>query len=215
MLSPTFLIAAAALVGWLLGLPSSTILRLLDAGPTDIADGGFAAGVARDPALQTFQAVAFGVLAWHFGATPEFLAYAALSLVLALVLFIDLRTRYVYGEVAYPGIIAGIVLTPLVAGGPWWGGFLSTLLGAAVFGLLYLMGRLLYRGGEPLATGDITIGALVGSVVGLDHLGPAIVYGVLLSGVIAVIYVVRTRSFNSFLPYGPGLCLGALIALVQ
>ena len=209
------MIVAAALVGWLLGLASANVLRVLRAGHASVVVRGFAGRLVRDPALQGFQAIVFGVLAWHFGATPELLAYCALSVVLALVLFIDLRTRYVYGEVAYPGIIAGIVLTPLVAGGPWWGGLLSTLLGAAVFGLLYLLGRVLYRGGEALATGDITIGALVGSVVGLGHLGPAIVYGVLLSGVIAVIYVVRTRSFNSFLPYGPGLCLGALLALVR
>ncbi|HEX5417202.1 MAG TPA: hypothetical protein VFZ25_16175 [Chloroflexota bacterium] len=207
-------LVATAAFGWLLGIPSARLVRALGAGSAVTVPSRWAL-LAPDPALQGLQSALFAVLAWHFGPTPGGLVYAALSVVLTLVLFIDLRTRFVYGFVAYPGIVAGILLTPLVAGGPWWGGLASALIGGAIFGALYLLGRLLYRGGEPLATGDITIGALVGSVVGLGHLGPAIVYGVLLSGFFALFYAARTRSLSSFLPYGPGLCLGALLALVR
>lgn len=202
-------------VGWLLGVPGARVVRECGAAPKHGRPRRLVAYLATDPALQALQALILGVLAWHFGPSVELLAYGALSVVLTIVLFIDLRTRFVYGVVAYPGILAGVVLTPLVVGGAWWGGLVSAAAGAAIFGALYLLGRLLYRGGEPLATGDITIGALVGSVVGIGHLGPAIVYGVLLSGAFALIYAARTRSLQSYLPYGPGLCLGALLALVR
>lgn len=208
-------VIVAICAGWLIGLAGARVVRECGAGPKSLVRWRIVGYIAPDPALQTLQALIFGVLAWHFGPTLELLVYGALSVVLTLVLFIDLRTRYVYAAVAYPGILAGVVLTPLVAGGPWWGGLLSALIGTAVFGALYLLGRLLYRGGEPLATGDITIGALVGSVVGLGNLGPAIVYGVLLSGAFALIYAARTRSLHGYVPYGPGLCLGALLALVR
>ena len=139
---------------------------------------------------------------------------ALLALPLVVVLFVDLRTRYVYSVVAYPGILAGLALSPLVRGGAPWDGLAGALAGTLVLGGLYLVGRLAYRGGEPLGSGDVTIGGLVGATVGLGALLPALVGGAVLNGLFAAALALRRRSLKSYLPYGPGLCLGALAALL-
>ena len=41
----------------------------------------------------------------------------------------------------------------------------------------------------------------------------ALVWGVLLSGVLAIAFLVTSRSRQAFMPYGPGLCLGGLATL--
>jgi prepilin signal peptidase PulO-like enzyme (type II secretory pathway) len=205
------LVAGCGALGWLLGYPLGLAARRLEAGP----DGPPTPRLVVDPLLQGFQALTLVALSWRFGLSTQLAVFGALSLFLTLVLFVDLRARFVYGVIAYPGIVAGVVLTPLVQHAAPWEGLVSAALGAAVFGLLYLLGRVLYRGGEPLATGDVTIGALVGSIVGIGQLIPAVFFGVCLSGLFAVALAVHRRSLHAYLPYGPGLCLGALIALLR
>jgi prepilin signal peptidase PulO-like enzyme (type II secretory pathway) len=168
-----------------------------------------------DPGLQAFQSLSLAVLAVRYGASFQLAIYGALSLFLTLVLFVDLRTRFVYGSIAYPGICAGIVLTPLAQGGVLWEALASAIVGGVVFGLIYLIGRLLYRGSEPLAGGDVVIAVLVGSVVGLGNILTAIVLGTLFSGLLAIGFAIWHRSTKVYLPYGPGLCLGALVALLR
>jgi leader peptidase (prepilin peptidase)/N-methyltransferase len=204
-----------AAIGWLLGLPIAFIARWFRAGRAGHAAAREARLLAIDPLLQGFQAVVLGILAWRFGPTIQLAVYGALSLVLTLVLFIDLRTRFVYSIVAYPGIVAGIILSPIAGGAVAWDGLASALLGAAALGAVYIVGRVLYRGAEPLARGDVIIGGLVGSVVGLGRLFPAIFYGIVLSSLLALVFVARFRTVKMYFPYGPGLCLGALVALLR
>jgi prepilin signal peptidase PulO-like enzyme (type II secretory pathway) len=209
------LTGGAALLGVLAGVPLALAARQLGAAMKWPVRPGVWRVFGADPVLQTFQAATLVALVTRYGLSTQFAIYAALSLVLTLILFVDLRTRFVYGIVAYPGIVAGIVLTPLAQGGAFWEALASAVVGGVVFGALYLIGRLLYRGAVPLAGGDVVIAALVGSVVGLGNIVPAIFLGVFFSGMFAVGFAIWHRSTKLYLPYGPGLCLGALAALLR
>lgn len=222
-------IGASALAGWLVGVPLGHLTRRLCArgrvdderdgaatepGPPPGRAAGPRAALVPDGPLQAFQAALFAALAVRFGPSAQLVLAALLALPLVVVLFVDLRTRYVYSVVAYPGILAGLALSPLVRGGAPWDGLAGALAGTLVLGGLYLVGRLAYRGGEPLGSGDVTIGGLVGATVGLGALLPALVGGAVLNGLFAAALALRRRSLKSYLPYGPGLCLGALAALL-
>jgi hypothetical protein len=126
----------------------------------------------------------------------------------------DLRHRYVYTIVAAVGAVLGIALGWYVHDAPWWSGLAGAAGGFVSFLLIYAIGRLLYRGQEPLARGDITIAAMVGAGAGVCTL-TALVYGVLASGVFAIGVLIARRSRHTYLPYGPGLCLGGLLTLFR
>jgi prepilin signal peptidase PulO-like enzyme (type II secretory pathway) len=214
-LTGAIVIGVSLAFGWMVGLPLALLASRLGGDRLHIHFRLGARALIVDPPLQAFQALTIALLAVRFGLSPQLAIYGALSLVLTIVLFVDLRTHFVYGVVAYPGILVGVVLSPIAQGGVFWEGLASAAIGGLVFSALYGLGRLLYRGGVPLASGDIIIAALVGSIVGTGHLVPAILLGVLFSGILAVAYALRARSMSVYLPYGPGLCLGALVALLR
>jgi prepilin signal peptidase PulO-like enzyme (type II secretory pathway) len=215
MLYLLLLTAGAGAFGWFLGIPLSLAASHLQAGWNRSPMNRVSRLLAPDPPLQAFQALTLAALALRFGWSLPLVAYGAISLALTLVLFVDLRTRLVYIAVAYPGIVLGIILSPVGGGGAIWDGLASAALGATAFGALYGIGRILYRGATPLAGGDVIVAALAGAAVGLPHLFTALVLGTLLNGVLAVATAIRRGSLQGYLPYGPGLCLGALIALLR
>jgi prepilin signal peptidase PulO-like enzyme (type II secretory pathway) len=114
--------------------------------------------------------------------------------------------------VAVIGLALGLLMGWHFHGVEWYWSVVGALGGGLVFGVLYGLGRLIYRGGEPMARGDITIAAMVGAGAASCVL-TALVYGVLASGLIALGVLAVTRSRHVYMPYGPGLCLGGLATL--
>src|SRR5581483_5554540 len=165
------LVAAWAVIGWLLGAAAVPPMRArLAADEPQLAPPWRLAALGplgADPLLQGMLAAAFGVLGAARGPTPALVVQSGYALVLILVLVIDARTRYVYNVVAYPGIAAAVVLTPLALGQPLWSGLAGALAGALVISALRVVGKVLFRGQEAIASGDVTIAALVGATVGL------------------------------------------------
>src|SRR5581483_1073621 len=101
-------------------------------------------------------------------------------------------------------LVSGLSLGSTIAGG---------LLGAGVMLVFYLGGRLLYRGAEPLGSGDVTIAAIMGCMVGYPRVVIALFLGSLASAAFGLAAMVVGRGGRrTYIPYGPGLCLGALVA---
>jgi prepilin signal peptidase PulO-like enzyme (type II secretory pathway) len=210
---PTVL--AATLVGWCLGWVSAWAtdwLQLQDELPS-AARGP----LIRDPIVQIGTALVWAAAPllldqewWHW------IAAGLIAVPLLQVTVTDLRHRYVYTWVAIFGAVLGIALGWLVhTDQQWWYGLLGAAGAFITFLAIYGIGRLLYRGDvEPLARGDITIAVMVGAGAGACTLS-ALVYGVLASGIFALGVLIARRSRHSFLPYGPGLCLGGLITLFR
>jgi leader peptidase (prepilin peptidase)/N-methyltransferase len=201
-----------ALAGFGIGWLSALLTQWLT--PADEAPRiRFRSLLVRDPLVQ-------GALALVWAATPvlvqgdlvRWLEGGLLAVPLVQVAVTDLRTRYVYTVVAVLGLAIGLGFGWQFYAGPWWSSIAGALAGGQVFVVLYLLGRLIYRGGEPMARGDITIAAMVGAGAATFALN-ALVYGVLAGGVLALALLIATRSRHAVIPYGPGLCLGGLITL--
>jgi hypothetical protein len=206
----------AAGVGWCLGWLSALATRHLQ---LDVDDSLPAPPVGpsvllADPLVQGGCALAWAIAAWSAtGAWYRWASAGLLAVPLIQVTVTDLRHRYVFTLVALIGMGLGIASSWIVRDGVWWQGLAGAVGGGLAFGMVYLLGRLLYRGGEPLARGDVTIAAMVGAASGTCT-GTALVYGVLLSGLFALLVLVYRRSRHVYLPYGPGLCMGGLITLL-
>jgi prepilin signal peptidase PulO-like enzyme (type II secretory pathway) len=225
----------AAILGWVLGWLSAWLSDW--AQPPDEAQPIRGRGpLVRDPLVQGGLAVIWAAIPFVLGAGPlqgggagplgggdaeasarvedplRWLEAGLLAVPLVQVAVTDLRTRYVYTLVAGSGLLLGLAFGWQLHGVQWWWSVVGALGGALLFGALYGVGRLMYRGGEPMARGDITIAAMVGAGAAMCVLN-ALVYGVLAGGIIALVVLVAARSRHVYMPYGPGLCLGGLVTL--
>jgi prepilin signal peptidase PulO-like enzyme (type II secretory pathway) len=202
-------------VGWCLGWASAWLTAWLQSGDSDTA----AVSVGPRPLLPDPIVQSASALAW--AAMPVFLAgdwwrwaeAGLLSVPLIQVAVTDFRTRYVYTVIAWIGLALGLAFGWQVHGTEWWTSVAGAVGGFAAFGVLYLLGRLIYRGRvEAMARGDITIAAMVGA--GSAACTPqALFLGVLVGGLLAAGVLIARRSRHGFMPYGPGLCLGGLATL--
>lgn len=202
----------AGLMGFALGWLSSVLTEWLTP-PEEAPKIRWRSALVRDPLVQGALTVIWAAIPVLIeGDVLRWLEAGFLALPLVQVAVTDLRTRYVYTVVAVIGLVLGLALGWHFHGGPWWSGIAGALGGAALMGAFYLLGRLVYRGGEPLARGDITIAAMVGAGAASMALS-ALVYGILAGGVLALGWLAVTRSRQGVMPYGPGLCLGGLLTL--
>jgi leader peptidase (prepilin peptidase)/N-methyltransferase len=178
------------------------------------ADRGGRVGFGRAWLAALLSALVVGAFLWRFGPSPKGLIDALYALLLLAMLVIDYRHRRVYPALCGPGIALGMALTPVTTGSAG-SGVLGTLAAGGLGLFFYGLGRLSYRGREPLGRGDVLLAALVGALVGWERVGTALLTGALLVAVVAIVLLVtRRRRAGDYLPYGAGLCAGALVALL-
>ena len=91
----------------------------------------------------------------------------------------------------------------------------SAPAGAGVVAAMALVGFgvLLGGGGLGLGIGDGKLIILMGAMIGWPGVFPAVVYGILLGGLVAVVMLVRHGRGATF-SYGPYLAAGAALALL-
>ena len=167
-----------------------------------------------DLVLELAMLGAFAALALRSPMGPLLLVHLAFAALLLAILVIDLRHREVYFVLGYGGIVLAVALAPLAMSGGFFGALGGGLVGALIFGGFYVLGRLLYRGREPLGTGDVTIAALLGAMTGFPGVLTALGIGILAGGIGAVFILARSGSRTAYMPYGPALCLGGLFVLL-
>lgn len=202
----------AAIAGFVLGWLSAALTDWVQP-PEEALPIRWRSGLLRDPLVQVGLAVIWAAIPFVLsGGLVRWLEAGLLAVPLVQVAVTDLRTRYVYTVVAGAGLALGLGLGWHFHNVEWFWSVIGAAVGALIFGLLYGIGRLVYRGGEPMARGDITIAAMVGASAAMCVLS-ALVYGVLASGIIALGVLLVLRSRHVYMPYGPGLCLGGLATL--
>ncbi len=165
-------------------------------------------------------------------ATAFLLPYSVYSAIFVLVLVIDLEHKLILNVVMYPAwglALLGSLLHP----DPHF--YRLALLGGALgFGLLfliYLLGELFVkvmskmRGKAIHAVafgfGDVRLGGFIGLVLGFPKVLTAILIGILLGGLGALLYwfvravILRRYSLFTAIPYGPFLVAGAMYVLLS
>jgi leader peptidase (prepilin peptidase)/N-methyltransferase len=169
------------------------------------------AGPARgDVVLELATAGIFAALSLVWPLDVTLAVHCAFATLLMIILAIDLRHREVYLVLGYGGIVLALLVAHFSMSGGLFSAAVGGLIGALGFGGLYLLGRVIYRGGEPLGTGDITIAALLGSMAGFPGVFTALLVGIMAGGIGAVLILTMGGGRKVFMPYGPALCLGGL-----
>lgn len=212
--APILLIAAASLVGALLGW--FPLAAWADRNIHKPADERMPLPRLRVwSALAT--AVSFGLLTWRFGldpVLPALLALAATGVVLSIV---DLTEHRLPNAVLLPTLV--VLAVPLVIASALsgeWMRLLWALAGGAGMFLFYFVLALISPAG--MGMGDVKFAAPLGLVLGWFGWNVWLVglaAGFIIGGVVSLVALALRRvSIRGSIPFGPSMSAGALVAIL-
>jgi prepilin signal peptidase PulO-like enzyme (type II secretory pathway) len=169
-------------------------------------------------ATEVLTALYFAVAASRIGDGLHLAAVLVFTVPLLVIFLVDTWTRLIYTNVIYGGTAAGLIFALAEGGlGELFKSILAMVAALAVFLMFYVFAGVLYRNVRvvPFGRGDIYLAVMIASMVRLEDLIRALFLGILLAAVGGLLLIATKRvSRRQAMPYGPFLCLGALIALV-
>ena len=175
--------------------------------------------VWRYPVVELVTGILFALAAWQFSASPLdwLFAWIFLSILIAM-FFIDLENLVVPDVLSFGGIALGVIYNGIktIVAWPVVDPFVSSLLGLALgFGLLWLigwLGKMVFKK-EAVGEGDWYLAGLLGASLGWQLCLEAIFLSYLLAaGVIFLLLALRRLKMGDYVPFGPALAAGGIIA---
>ncbi len=166
----------------------------------------------RYPLLELLMGLSWGVLAWHYGASPFLLQALCLFFLLWVLTFIDLETGLLPNVLTFPGIALGLGFSL------WLGDWQASLIGAvAGYSVFWLVARLFLwiTGREGMGYGDFKLLAMLGAFMGWQ----ALPFIILVSSVVGVLVgslflLLARRGFRTEIPFGPYLAVAGMVWFV-
>jgi leader peptidase (prepilin peptidase)/N-methyltransferase len=215
----TLLVAAICA---LLGVPGGMLANLLiDRAPDKqplrpLPDLRRLAGSVRHVLVIVVTAVLFAGTALRFDADWVVPAYLVFFVCLVSVSVIDSQLQIIPNRIVYPTIFASVPLLALAAlAGNEWDRFGHAMLGATMAWLALLVIHLISPSG--MGFGDVRLSFVLGLFLGwisLLHVFTGLFLGVLLiCAVGAVLAVLRLRSLQDHIAFGPFLAAGSTLAV--
>ena len=160
----------------------------------------------------------FLALFFAFGATPKFFTNLVFAAALVVVTFIDFDTQTIPDHITFPGIAVGLIAAlafPSVMGeASRMAAFLDSIAGAALgAGMIYCvaaLGKMAFKK-DAMGEGDIFLMAMIGAFLGWKLVIVAFFIAPIFGAVAGII--MRMKTGEELMPYGPYLSLGAVVAL--
>lgn len=135
--------------------------------------------------------------------------------VLVQVIFFDLEHRLILDRVLLPAMALAVVLSIVTPHLGIKNAVITGVVAGVLFLVIALVGSALFKA-EALGFGDVKLAVFVGLLLGYPATLSALLYGVVLGGVVSVILVVgRIRTMRDYFAYGPYIAAGALIMLFE
>jgi len=177
------------------------------------------------PAVEASTALLFALLFARHGISPDFVLRSLLSAALVALIVIDARHQILPDAITLPGIVFGLVSSPLRADGtihPVRDALIGCALGYAIpwtINACYLLwqgarGVPKQRREDGIGQGDFKLLAMIGAFLGPRLLLFTIFFGAISGAVYGVAMIVfRGHGWKSKLPFGVFLGAAALLAL--
>jgi leader peptidase (prepilin peptidase)/N-methyltransferase len=169
----------------------------------------------RYPVVEALAGILSVVALFHFGITLRGFEALFLSLVFIAIFFIDLEFTIIPDVFTLPGVIIGFGISFFPDGFVNWNqSLIGLLVGGGSFFLVGMLGEFLFKK-EALGFGDVKFAAMLGAFLGWQNLILILILASFLGSVvgIAMIYFTRKKGKSSYIPFGPFLVAGALIAV--
>lgn len=173
------------------------------------------------PFVEVLTAVVLVLL--YAGYHTDLLTFGYLVFVSAVLIVtgaIDWLYRYIYTFFILGAALLAVAASVVVPFLSLRESLLGMLAAGAAFLILFLVARALFPArAAPFGLGDVYLAVFIGAAVGLRHLSMALLYGMLMAGVVAFVLVVAKYLFRSskvpdYISYGTYLCLGVIVYLI-
>lgn len=167
--------------------------------------------------FEILMGVYWGIAAHEHEGKLDLAAVLVFSFPLAVILLVDLWTRLIHTNLIMAGAIAGLAVAAADSPTALLKSFAGMIVATLVFALFFVLAAVMYRNVKvvPFGLGDVYLAAMIGAMVRIGFIAPALFLGILLGGVSLVALLLLKRvSRRQAVAYGPYLCLGALITLL-
>jgi leader peptidase (prepilin peptidase) / N-methyltransferase len=174
---------------------------------------------ARYFLVEALVAVLFLLVWLRYGADVRTPVYWLIVFGLVLGTFVDLAEMWIPDRVTLGGVVAGLILSPLIpslhnAAGPL-ASFLEALkglvAGAGILWLVGVLGKWVFKR-DAMGMGDVKLMGGLGALLGWQSVVFTIMVSSVLGSIVGIGLIVgRGKEWQSRVPYGPYLALAALI----
>lgn len=166
----------------------------------------------RYPLVEAVTVALGGLVLWRFGPTRNGFAAFVLVLLLIAATVTDLERRLIPDRITLPGIALGFLIRLYPEPRAVLDGVAGGLIGGGIFYAIAWLSPKVF-GKEGMGGGDIKLAAMLGAFLGLSGVLVAVFIGIMAGGVVGMLLLlVGLRRFGEYLPFGPFLALGGLIA---
>lgn len=148
----------------------------------------------------------FAGLAWRFSDVRQLTLACLYVALLSQISLIDFHYRLVLNLLSYPSAIIAII------GSFFWSGLgigsclLGGLVAIAIFTVIEIVGR------GAMGRGDTKLAAVIGLMRGFPAVWTALVSGIVVGGLVALILLLTGGKRKQAFAYGPSLAAGAIIS---
>jgi leader peptidase (prepilin peptidase)/N-methyltransferase len=174
--------------------------------------------------VEVLSGLLFFLVFWRFGLSADFAITALWSCVFLVIIFIDWEHKLILNKVTYPAAVVALVILAIRSVWPGAGlldnlffwpepsilsGLLAGGIGFAFFVIVFLINP---RG---MGMGDVKLACLIGLVTGFPFVIVALMVGILIGGVVAVVLLLtRKKGRKDVIAYGTFLAIGPVITLL-
>jgi leader peptidase (prepilin peptidase)/N-methyltransferase len=169
----------------------------------------------RYPAVELLTGLLAVTAIYRFGPGVAGFEAILLSFLFIAIFFIDIDFTIIPDFFTIPGIIIGLGIS-LLPGSlvNWSQSLIGLLVGGITFFLVGALGQLLFRK-EALGFGDVKFAGMLGAFLGWQNLILVLILASFLGSVVGIATIVLSgrKGKSTYIPFGPFLVAGALIAM--
>ncbi|MBN2372752.1 prepilin peptidase [bacterium] len=167
------------------------------------------------PLVESITSMLFLIVGWRFGPSWALIPYLFFTASLVAIAFIDIEHLIIPDRISLPGIVLGFLISFL----PFMHvGRIDSLIGIFLCGgAFYLVDKisLLVWKREGMGGGDMKLIAMVGAFLGWRGGVVTIFLASLLGSIWGILMIIlKKKGRMDTIPFGPFICLGALISLL-
>jgi len=163
----------------------------------------------------------FALTYWHYGLSVEFAITAVYCCIFVVIMVIDLEHKLILNKIIYPSALAALIIAIFL---PQPGiitlsapeainGVINSIIGGAIGFVFLLIPALINPKG--MGWGDVKMAGLIGLVTGSQLVLIALVMGIVLGGLVAIILLsFKIKKRKEAIPFGPFLSLATITTLL-